>query len=149
MGYRCQGGSHKAAIEVCPVSGKKSTMAARKAGLAASATPTLLVQGDNRPGLGHAIAQAIAEAGINVAFCVAQVVGAHFSAVMGFADEAAAKLAAGLIRKTVAKIERQFTSSAADAAGDAPVGRSRILVLCRRKCDAKLGSFCGDELTSR
>jgi hypothetical protein len=99
MGYHYHGGEHKAAIEVCPVSGKKSATAASKAGLAASAIPTLLVQGDNRPGLGHAIAQAIAEAGINVSFLVAQVIGTQFSAVMGFADEAASKQATALIKK--------------------------------------------------
>ena len=73
MGYHYHGAGGRAVIEVCPVSGKKSTTAASKAGLAASAIPTLLVQGDNQPGLGHAIAQAIAEAGINVTFLVAQV----------------------------------------------------------------------------
>ena len=87
MGYRYPGEEHKAAIEVCPVSGKKPTIAASKAGLAASAIPTLLVHGDNRPGLGHAIAPAIAEAGINVMFLVAQVIDTRFSAVMGFEEE--------------------------------------------------------------
>jgi hypothetical protein len=106
MGYRYPGGERKAAIEVCPVSGKKSTTAASKAGLAASAIPTLLIQGDNRPGLGHAIAQAIAEAGINVTFLVAQVVDTRFSAVMGFEDEAASKQATTLIKRAVKKIEK-------------------------------------------
>jgi hypothetical protein len=106
MGYRYHGGEHKAAVEVCPVSGKKSTTAASKAGLAASAIPTLLVQGDNQPGLGSAIAQAIAEAGINVTFLVAQVINKRFSAVMGFEDEAASKHATTLIKKAVKKIEK-------------------------------------------
>jgi len=106
IGYRYHGGEHKAAVEVCPVSGKKSTTAASKAGLAASAIPTLLVQGDNQPGLGSAIAQAIAEAGINVTFLVAQVINKRFSAVMGFEDEAASKHATTLIKKAVKKIEK-------------------------------------------
>ena len=106
MGYRYPGEVHKAAIEVCPVSGKKSTAAASKGGLAASTIPTLLVQGDNRPGLGHAIAQAIAEAGINIAFLVAQVIDTRFSAVMGFEDEAASKQATMLIKKAVRRIEK-------------------------------------------
>ena len=92
-----------AVIEVCPVSGKKATAAAGKVGLAAAAIPTLLVQGDNKPGLGHAIAQAIAEAGININFLVAQVIGTQFSAVMGFEDEAASKQATTLIKKAVKK----------------------------------------------
>ena len=105
MGYRCHGAANKAMVELCPVSGKKAAAAAGKAGLAAAAIPTLLIQGDNRPGLGHAIALAVAEAGINVAFVVAQVVGAQFSAVMGFDDEAASKQATALIKKAIKKLE--------------------------------------------
>jgi hypothetical protein len=99
MGYRYHDEENKAAIEICTVSGKKPALAASKAGLAASTIPTLLVQGDNRPGIGHNIAQALAEAGINVMFLVAQVVDTRFSVVMGFEDEEASKLATALIRK--------------------------------------------------
>ncbi len=106
MGYRYRGNEHKAAIEVCPVSGRKSTAAAGKAGLAACAIPTLLVQGDDSSGLGHAIAQAVAAAGINVAFLMAQVIDARFSAIMGFEDEADSKQAAALIKKVVKKVGR-------------------------------------------
>jgi len=106
MGYHYHGAADKAVVEVCPISGKKSTAAASKAGLAASTIPTLLVQGNNKPGLGHAIAQAVAEAGINVTFLVAQVINKRFSAVMGFEDEAASKHATTLIKKAVKKIEK-------------------------------------------
>ena len=106
MGYHYHGAGGRAVIEVCPVSGKKSTAAASKAGLAASAIPTLLVQGNNKPGLGSAIAQAIADEGINVAFLVAQVIDKRFSAVMGFEDEAASECAAKLIKKAVKKSEK-------------------------------------------
>ena len=99
MGYHLHGVPDTAVIEVSPVKGRKSTAAAGKVGLTAATLPTLLVQGDNRPGLGHAIAQAIGEAGINITFLVAQVIGAQFSAVMGFADEVAAKQATALIKK--------------------------------------------------
>ena len=104
MGYRYHGHGNKAAIEVYPVSGKRATTAARGAGLSASSIPTLLVEGDNRPGLGHAIAQAIAEAGINVGFLVAQVIGTRFSAVIGFDDEAASRKAVSLIKKVSRQI---------------------------------------------
>ena len=107
MGYRYHDEENKAAIEVCTVSGKKPTTAASKAGLAASAIPTLLVQGDNRPGMGHAIAEAIAEAGINVMFLVAQVIDTRFSAVMGFEDEEASKQATTVIKKAVKRFEKQ------------------------------------------
>jgi hypothetical protein len=106
MGYRYHGGEHKAAIEVCPISGKKSTAAAGKAGLAASAIPTLLVQGANRPGLGSAVAGAIADEGINVRFLVAQVIDKRFSAVLGFEDEAASEQAVKLIKKAIKKAKK-------------------------------------------
>ncbi len=101
MGYRYADEESKAAIEVCTVSGKKTTVAANKAGLVASDIPTLLIQGENRPGIGHAIAQAVAAAGINVTFLVAQVVDSRFSAVMGFESEEASKQATTLIKKAV------------------------------------------------
>ena len=102
MGYRYPGVESKAAIEVYPVSGKKSTAAAQAAGLSASPIPTLLVQGDNKPGLGHAMAGAIADAGINTSFLVAQVIGRRYSAVYGFETEDDARKAASLIKKATA-----------------------------------------------
>src|SRR5205823_12085875 len=79
MGYRYPGEGTKAAIELYPVAGKKVTAAASEAGLSASSIPTLLVEGDDRAGLGLAIAQAIAGAGVNLTFFVAQSVGKKFS----------------------------------------------------------------------
>jgi len=98
MGYR-QPGGNTAVIEVSPVSGKKAVAAAQSGGLAASTIPTLLVEGDDRPGLGHALARAIADAGINLDFLVAQAVGRKFSAIFGFGNEADARTAASLIKK--------------------------------------------------
>jgi hypothetical protein len=99
MGYRHAGDQPGAAVEVAPVSGKKAAAAAMRAGLAASSCAALLVEGDNKPGLGHAIAQAIAQAGINVAFLVAQVVATKYSAVIGLDSEADARKVASLIKK--------------------------------------------------
>ncbi len=99
MGYRLPGNENKAVIEVHPVANKKSKAAAEAAGLSPSSIATLAVEGDNKPGLGHAIATAIGEAGINMAFIVAQVVGRKYSAVFGFESEADANQAAALIRK--------------------------------------------------
>src|SRR5712692_7578714 len=98
MGYRDPGGS-SATIELSPVSGKKATAAAQSAGLSASSIPTLLVEGDDRPGVASAIARSLADAGINLAFLVAQVIGKKYSAVVGFESETDAKRAAGLIKK--------------------------------------------------
>jgi hypothetical protein len=99
MGYRYPGEGTKAAIELYPIAGKKVTAAASEAGLSASSIPTLLVEGDDRPGLGLAIAQAMSAAGINMTFFVAQAVGRRFSAVLGFESEADAKTATPLIKK--------------------------------------------------
>ena len=75
MGYRFPGDERKAAIELYPVAGRASAKAAEAGGLRASSIPTLLVEGDNKPGLGHAIARALADARVNIAFFVAQVIG--------------------------------------------------------------------------
>jgi len=97
MGYRIHDG--KAAVEVWPVAGKKTVSAAQEAGLVAASIPALLLEGDDRPGLGHAFARAVADAGINLSFMMAMVVGRKFSAVFGFGSEADAKMAAPLLRK--------------------------------------------------
>ena len=99
MGYRYPGNENKGAIELHPVSGRKFTAAAQAAGLAPSSVPTLLVEGDNRAGLGHMIAKAIGDAGINLSFVMAQVVGRRYSAVFGFENETDATRAATLIKK--------------------------------------------------
>ena len=97
MGYRIHDG--RAAVEVWPVAGKKVVAAARAAGLAEASIPALLVEGDDRPGLGHAFARAVADAGINLSFLMAQVVGRKYSAIFGFGTEADAKAAAAILRK--------------------------------------------------
>ncbi|HET8549714.1 MAG TPA: hypothetical protein VFL57_17010 [Bryobacteraceae bacterium] len=107
MGYRFPGNERKAAIELYPVTGSASTKAARAGGLEASSIPTLLVEGDNKPGLGHSIAQALADAGVNMAFLVAQVIGRRYSAVVGFDSAQDAKKAASLIRKAATAGQRR------------------------------------------
>jgi hypothetical protein len=102
MGYRYPGEGTKAAIELYPLAGKKVTSAAAEAGLLASSIPTLLVEGDDKPGLGFAIAQAMSVASINMTFFVAQAVGRKFSAVLGFESEVDAKTATPLIKKATA-----------------------------------------------
>ena len=102
MGYHFPLPEGKAAIEVHPVTGRKAIAAAKAAGLSASSIPTLLVEGDNEPGFGHAITGAIADASINVSFVVAQVIGDKFSAIFGFEDEADARKATTLIKKATA-----------------------------------------------
>ena len=99
MTYRFPGEPTRAAIELSPVSGKKSQAAAKAAGLDRSSIPTLLAIGDDRPGLGSEIAEAIAGAGINISFLVAQVIGRRYSGVYGFETEEDARKATSLIKK--------------------------------------------------
>jgi len=86
-------------IEVGPISGKKLTDAAAEAGFAASTKPTLLIEGDDRPGLGFEIAKAIADLGVSISFDVTQVIAKKYSGVYGFQSEEFARKAAEAIKK--------------------------------------------------
>ncbi len=99
MGYRYPGDESRAAIEVCPIAGKKIVAAAGAAGLSASAIPALIVQGEDRPGLGCSLARSLADAGINMSFQVAQVLGRRFTAVFGFESQDDAKRAMSLVKR--------------------------------------------------
>lgn len=99
MAYRIPGEPGRGIVEVFPVSGKRATAAAERAGFSSSSIPALRVEGDDAPGLGHRQARAIADAGINLDFLVAQVIGRKFSAIYGFADEDGARRAVPLIKK--------------------------------------------------
>ena len=59
----------------------------------------LLVEGDNRQGLGYALAKAIGDAGISVSFLMAQVVGRRYAAIFGFKNDDDAAKAVTLIKK--------------------------------------------------
>jgi len=87
--------------------GNESTSAAQGAGLQPSSIPTLVVTGDDRPGLGYALAQGMADAGINLAFLVAQVLGRKYSAIFGFESEADADRAAAIIKRASAAKRRR------------------------------------------
>jgi hypothetical protein len=96
MAYRRPGQTDRAAVEVFPIKGKKAEAAARAAGMQPSRTACLLVEGDDRPGMGAQLGRAIASAGISMTFMMAQVIGKKYSAAIGFASaqEAAAATAA-------------------------------------------------------
>ena len=103
MGYRFPGNESRAALEMYPVTGARQARAARGAGLEPTNIPTLLVEGDDRPALGHAFARALADAGIDMGFLVAQVVGRKYSAVFGFATEDDLKKATGALKRAAAR----------------------------------------------
>ncbi len=91
MGYGLPGAT--AVIELFPVTGKKAIQAAEAAGLKPSPIPWVLVEGDDRPGIGRDMTRAIADAGVNVAFVMGETVGRRFSAVFGFSNDADAATA--------------------------------------------------------
>ncbi len=99
MGYRLPGEEGRAAIELYPVTGKKALAAAAAAGLSASSIPALHVEGDNKPGLGRALAEGIAAAGVNISFLIAQVVGKRYTSIWGFENAEDARKAATVIKK--------------------------------------------------
>jgi hypothetical protein len=103
MAYRYPGDETRGAVELFPIAGKKATKAAEAAGLSRADIPALLVEGSNRAGIGYESATAIAAAGINLAFLVAQVIGSRFSAVYGFDSEADRRKAVSLLRKAPGK----------------------------------------------
>jgi hypothetical protein len=98
MGYH-EPGQSQSVVELYPVTGAKASAAAKRAGLSAAAQPSLLVSGDNGPGIGHRIARALGEAGININFLVALATGRKYSMVFGFDSDGDAASAAKLIKK--------------------------------------------------
>ena len=102
MGYRYPGNESKAAIELYPVTGKKTTAAAESAGFRAAEIPCLLVEGDNKPGVAQAIAKAVSDAEINMSFIVAQAIGKRYSAILGFENDADTRKATAVIKKATA-----------------------------------------------
>ena len=106
MGYRMPGNESKSVIEVYPVTGRRATSGAQNAGLVASRIPSLLVEGDNRPGLGHMITRSLGDAGINMGFLIAQVVGKRYSAIIGFESEDDARKATALIKRASAPAKK-------------------------------------------
>lgn len=99
MGYRLPGDHARAAIELYPVTGTRVMSAARAVGLNEARTSALLIEDDNRVGLGHAIASRLAAAGIDIEFLVAQVSGGRHSTVIGFENPDDAARAVPLIKQ--------------------------------------------------
>ncbi len=90
-----------ATIEVFPVEGNSPQRAARRAGYRKSGFPCVWITGQNRIGLGRQIASALAEAGININFFIAQVVRNEYVGMFSFEAESEADLAVKIIRASV------------------------------------------------
>lgn len=105
MGYSHQDKAG-ATIEVFPVQGSSSQRAARRAGYQKSAFPCVWIMGNNRVGLGRQIASALAEAGININFFIAQVVRNEYVGMFSFEANSEADLAVKIIRKAVKQMPK-------------------------------------------
>jgi hypothetical protein len=123
MGYRIPGQESRAVIELAPVVGRRASAAAEQAGLRPSEIPTLVVEGDDRPGLGRDLAEEMGRAGINMAFLVALVVGRRYSGVFGFESDEDAKKAAAILKRTAARPRRGRTRAARRPASRRPARR--------------------------
>jgi hypothetical protein len=120
MGYRIPGQESRAVLELAPVTGRGAVAAAEDSGLSRSDIPTLVVEGDNAPGMGLRQSQVLAEAGVNIAFLIAQVVGRRFSAVFGFESADDAARAQALLKRASAPVKKR-----AGAARPRPPARKR------------------------
>jgi hypothetical protein len=87
MAYRFPTELDRCAIEVFPIEGSTAEEEARRIGFTVSDTPCLMVEGDDRRGLGARISRAISDAKVSMDFVMAQVVGKKFSAAIGFASD--------------------------------------------------------------
>lgn len=117
MGYRLPGDHARAAIEIFPVTGARATEAAQAAGFSESGISALHVEGDNRAGLGHAIAKTLADAGINIAFLIGQVSGARHTMVVGFENREDADRAVPLVKAAAATPRKPAARRAAGKRG--------------------------------
>ena len=108
--YGNPGKEGRATIEVYPILPKRAVAAAQIGGFSASTAPVVLVEGDNKPGLGYSIANAVAWAGLNIRFLHAHVRGKMYSAIVGFETEADAQKGALQIKKAHAPLGTQSKS---------------------------------------
>lgn len=125
MGYRLPGDHTRAAIEIYPVMGTVLTSAAHTVGLSESRIGALLIEGQNRPGLGHAVTSRLASAGINIDFLVTQVSGGQYSTVIGFDNADDAARAVPLIKQATAAATRPAVRKRASKARSKSTSRTR------------------------
>ncbi|MFA4015539.1 MAG: hypothetical protein RUDDFDWM_000626 [Candidatus Fervidibacterota bacterium] len=90
----------KASIFVYPITGRKAINAASKAGFKqVSESPFVLVEGDDKPGMGQKLSRALADAGINIHGVSALVIGKKFRVVFSFESPQDAKKACRVLRR--------------------------------------------------
>lgn len=106
MGYAYPNERNRSALELYPVSAGKGESAAKSAGLAPmNQTSCLLVEGDDRVGLGYDMSSSLARAGVNISFAIIQVVGRKFLGIFGFDTDSAAAKGAEIIKSVGAAVK--------------------------------------------
>jgi hypothetical protein len=133
MGYRLPGDRARAAIEIFPVTGARALSAAQAVGLSEAAISALHVEGDNRAGLGHAIAKALADAGINIDFFLAQVSGGRHTTVIGFDSREDADRAIPLIKGAAVAPRKPVARKAASKGARGAIKRGARRAARRRR----------------
>ena len=108
MGYRLPGDRARAAIEVYPIAAAKALSAAQAAGLSEASISAVRVESDNRPGLGHAIAKALADSGINMDFFLGQASGGRQTTVIGLTSRDDVDRAIPLIKRAAGAPRRSI-----------------------------------------
>ncbi len=104
-------GYQGAVVDIAPVVGRKATTVARSAGFEPLPTSTVLIEGENRPGLCFTAARALGEAGVSMDSVVAQAVGKKFRALFGFTSDADAKRAVTLIKRAFHATKRNTSNA--------------------------------------
>lgn len=122
-----------ATIEVYPVTSAASRRAARAAGFSKSAFPCVTVSGSNAAGLGRRITAALAEAGINLNFFVAQVIGKQYTGMFSFEADSEADLAVKIIRRAVKPPRRTAARARPRGATKGKRGRTAAIKTTRRR----------------
>jgi len=89
-----------AIVFVAPVSGTAVQAAAVKAGFHETRTvPSLRIEGEDRPGLGHSVATAIAEAGVSLRGISTMTLGPKFVGYLGFQSTEDMMKAEGVLKR--------------------------------------------------
>jgi hypothetical protein len=125
---------------ISPVRGERLESAARAAGFSpADDVPTLRVEGEDKPGLGHKITRAVADAGANMRGLSAMTLNGKFVAYLGFDDIEAADKAAQAIRgiKGVNGAAKPRSSAGRGKARGRARGYSRASSGKRRRASAR------------
>lgn len=138
MGYVLPGDRARAALEVYPVSGKKAAGAASAAGMVPmETTHALLVEGDDRVGLGHHMSAALAQENVNIHFAIIQVVGKRFTGVFGFDNAEAASKAAKVIKAVAGAAAKKAAPKKKAAARVAKKAAPRKKVAAKKAASKK------------